>query len=329
MQGFIYKITNKVNDKVYVGQTRYTVESRWRQHLKNYNIEHRQQPLYMAFAKHGVENFSISPIEQVDISKLDEREIYWIAYYDSFKHGYNATIGGKGGAVNYWTDDKYDEIRTMYLSGFTCKMIAERFNVSRWTIEHILKSLNVKLRNNPLDMNAQERESFIQDYKMGFSLTELGKRYNTDRETVKRFLLKYNVDLREHSLILRNEDLQQQFIDDFMNGMTYKDLEHKYHADTRTLQRILTRHNIDLDIKRGIKNTRKGACMLSEPECLKLIDMYRSKEFTIKHIAHQFNISTDTIYSILDKYGLRCRRYNLSKSVQPLKVKSQGQDVLQ
>lgn len=48
-------------------------------------------------------------------------------------------------------------------------------------------------------MNAQERESFIQDYKTGVSLKELASRYNTDKETVKRFLVKHNVDLKIRS----------------------------------------------------------------------------------------------------------------------------------
>lgn len=319
MNGFIYKITNKVNNKVYIGQTKYTVESRWRQHLKNFNIEHRQQPLYLAFAKYGLDNFYVETLEEVSIDKLDEREIYWIAYYDSFKKGYNATLGGASSKIQYWTDDKYEEIRTLYLSGFSCKKIADLFNVSRWTIEHILKSLNIKLRKHPLDFNAKETEDFIKDYKTGFSLTELAKRYNTDRETVRRFLVNHNVDLKEHSLILKNEDLQQEMIDDFLTGISYKDLEKKYHSDSRTLQKILSRHNINLDIKRSILNKRKGQHLLSDEECLKLIDMYRSKEFTVTHIAHKFNINESTVYSTLDRFGLRCRRYNLSKSVQSLK----------
>lgn len=318
MKGFIYKITNKVNDKVYIGQTRYTVESRWRQHLKNFNIEHRQQPLYCAFAKHGIENFNIEVVEEVPIEKLDEREIYWIAYYDSFKNGYNATLGGHGTCVYYWTDNQYEEIRTLYLSGFTVKKIANLYNVSSYTISNILKGLSVKLRCNPLNMNAQEKNEFIERYKTGTSLTTLAKEYNTDREAVKRFLIKNNVDIRIHSLILKDELLQKEFINDFLDGMTFVDLEHKYKSDARTLQKILTLHGIDLNIKRGVRNTRKNAFCLTDKECLEVIKLYNSKT-PVKDIAKKFEINITTLYSLLERYGVEHRRYNHSKSVQPLK----------
>lgn len=175
MKGFIYKITNRVNGKVYIGQTHFTIEHRWKQHQKNFNIEHRKQPLYCAFAKYGIENFDVDKIEEIECDKLDEREIYWIAYYDSFKNGYNATLGGDG-KIYTWTDNQYEEIRSLYLSGFTTKKIAELFNVSAYTITGILKSMNVKLRRNPMDMNNYEAQELISNYKTGFTLTTLAKK---------------------------------------------------------------------------------------------------------------------------------------------------------
>ena len=76
MNGFIYKITNRVNNKMYIGQTRFTVEHRFKQHIKNFNIEHRSQPLYNAFANSGIENFEVSVLEECPIEKLNEREDY-------------------------------------------------------------------------------------------------------------------------------------------------------------------------------------------------------------------------------------------------------------
>ena len=73
--------------------------------IKNYNIEHRQQALYKAFDKYGIENFTVEQVEECPVEKLDEREIYWIAYYDSFKSGYNSTLGGKSGCKYFFTDN--------------------------------------------------------------------------------------------------------------------------------------------------------------------------------------------------------------------------------
>lgn len=69
MIGYIYKITNKVNNKVYIGQTRYTVEFRWRQH------QHKKDNTYFhnAIRKYGAQNFMVETLEECSIEKLDER----------------------------------------------------------------------------------------------------------------------------------------------------------------------------------------------------------------------------------------------------------------
>ena len=318
MKGFIYKITNRVNNKVYIGQTHFTVEHRYKQHIKNFNIEHRQQPLYKAFAKYGIENFNVETIEEVECEKLNEREIYWIAYYDSFKNGYNATLGGNG-KIYQWTDSQYEEIKSLYLSGFTTKKIAELFNVSAYTVIGILKSLNIKLRNNPMDMNNYEAQELIKQYQTGFTLTTLAKRYNTDRETIKRFLLSKNVNLRDRSRILKDPDLQKLLIDDFLNGVTYKDLEFKYKADTRTIKRILVINGINIKSYRGLRQTVKGAFCLTDEQCLEVIKDYNDK-MLLKNIAKKYNINITTLYKLLDRYHVKGNRYNHSKSVQTHKM---------
>lgn len=94
---YIYKIINDINDKVYIGQTRNSLKERFQYHLyasmKENNL-HR--PLYLAMKKYGFNHFSIEQIEECSEEELDEREKYWIAYYNSYNDGYNATIGGNG-----------------------------------------------------------------------------------------------------------------------------------------------------------------------------------------------------------------------------------------
>ena len=315
MNGFIYKITNRVNGKVYIGQTRFTVEHRFKQHIKNYNVEHRMQPLYMAFAKYGIENFTVETVEECSIEKLDEREIFWIAKYDSFKNGYNATLGGIKGCKYFWTDNQYEEIRSMYLSGFTSQKIAEQFGVSAYTIIGILKSMGVKIKGHPLNMNKMERDEFIEWYKNGASLKYLADKYNTDKMTVKRFLEKHNVDLREHSHFLNNSKLQEVAINDFTSGMKYKDMETKYHTDVRTIKRILVMHGININSYRGLRQTTKGAFCLSDEQCLEAIKNYNDK-MKVSDIADKFKINITTVYELLKRYHVKSNRYNCSKSVQ-------------
>lgn len=92
---YIYKITNNINNKVYIGKTAFSIDQRFKKHCYDaFRDENEHRPLYAAIRKYGVDNFSISLIEETD--KPEEREKYWIEYYGSFKNGYNATLGGDG-----------------------------------------------------------------------------------------------------------------------------------------------------------------------------------------------------------------------------------------
>lgn len=92
--GYIYKIYNDINDKIYVGKTCSTIAERWSKHL--YAYTRYDWHLYRAMRKYGVENFHIEAIEECTNENLDEKEKYWIKYYNSFEKGYNMTIGGDG-----------------------------------------------------------------------------------------------------------------------------------------------------------------------------------------------------------------------------------------
>ena len=109
MNCYIYKITNSVNGKSYIGQTQNTIEERWKEHIKDSKkkmVQHR--PLYSAINKYGIENFSIEQIEECPEEILFQREIYWIEYYHTYSNGYNATLGGEGTCLY-----NYEEISKM------------------------------------------------------------------------------------------------------------------------------------------------------------------------------------------------------------------------
>lgn len=89
----IYKITNTTNGKCYIGQSR-DIEARWAKHLSAYKSSPEWE-LYRAFKKYGIGAFSFEVIEECTIEELNEREIYWIAHFDSFNNGYNMTLGGE------------------------------------------------------------------------------------------------------------------------------------------------------------------------------------------------------------------------------------------
>lgn len=92
----IYKITNKINGLVYIGQS-VNIKRRWNNHKSVYNNPNDhcyENYLYRAMRKYGIENFKFEVIEECDAQELNNREKYWIQYYDSYHNGYNETCGG-------------------------------------------------------------------------------------------------------------------------------------------------------------------------------------------------------------------------------------------
>lgn len=105
--GYIYKISNSINDKLYIGKTCTTLSNRWSHHISDYTKY--DWHLYRAMRKYGIENFSIELVEECEDNKLNEQEQYWINYYNSYNNGYNMTIGGDGRiqidrslVIEYW-----------------------------------------------------------------------------------------------------------------------------------------------------------------------------------------------------------------------------------
>lgn len=89
----IYCITNIINNKKYVGLTKYDTERRWIEHLRTVKTRNKKYPIHHAILKYGEENFKIELLES---SAEKERESFWIEKLNSRKHGYNCTDGGDG-----------------------------------------------------------------------------------------------------------------------------------------------------------------------------------------------------------------------------------------
>lgn len=89
----IYKITNRVNGKVYIGQTTRPLHIRWGLHC----CQSGCSALRNAIQKYGKDNFTVEQIDVAcDLDELDKKEIYWIEFYDSMNRdrGYNLQSGG-------------------------------------------------------------------------------------------------------------------------------------------------------------------------------------------------------------------------------------------
>lgn len=141
MKGYVYLIENKINEKKYVGKTYNSIEYRWKEHLQDFKREKNfNRPLYKAMNKYGVENFIISELEYCE--NCEDREKYWINFYNSYHNGYNATLGGDGKAYFIISDEeviqKYKELNCV-------KEVAQFFKCDPETISKRLKNNNIQV----------------------------------------------------------------------------------------------------------------------------------------------------------------------------------------
>ena len=88
----IYKITDLTNNKIYIGQSNNILRRKSEHFCKN---RYSNSIIDKTIQEKGVDNFSFEIIEECNLEELSDREKYWIAYYDSFNHGYNQTRGGQ------------------------------------------------------------------------------------------------------------------------------------------------------------------------------------------------------------------------------------------
>ena len=142
---YIYKIINDINNKVYIGQTSFPIEKRWKEHLTDYCRQGKEQrPLYSAMKKYGVEHFHISIVEETD--NPNEREKYWIQYYNSYHFGYNATLGGEGTLMDFSLEE-VELMISLYNKKTTIREIAKILGHDATTISKKLSSLGYKVEN--------------------------------------------------------------------------------------------------------------------------------------------------------------------------------------
>ena len=116
--GYIYTITNKTDNKTYVGQTVRELDTRWKDHLKK-----RSNCRYLksAIAKYGVENFVFKLVCITFDNQLDDMEIQYIQKYNCLvPNGYNLRLGGNGGRIHAETKQKISEsLKLTYKNGLT------------------------------------------------------------------------------------------------------------------------------------------------------------------------------------------------------------------
>lgn len=163
---YIYQIINKVNGKSYIGQTKYSIQERFKEHIKDSKRFFSNRPIYSAFNKYGIENFEIILLEETE--NPDEREIFYINKFKSYigfenSNGYNATLGGDGKKTIQFSDEevieKYQELN--YIN-----KTSESLGICKKTIRKILVEHNIPIKQHCNNVQFTKKTVYFED-KLG------------------------------------------------------------------------------------------------------------------------------------------------------------------
>jgi group I intron endonuclease len=211
--GVIYKTTNLINNKIYIGKRIFNQDKFFRN--KYYGSG---KLLKEAIDKYGLENFNREILEEIDNDLLEEKEIYWIKFYNSnnLEIGYNLTIGGnskygrKIGSMSDETKKKISQSVSKYLSdnghpfqdknhsNETKEKIKNKLKGRKLSDEHIRKSAQghrglkynkpERLKKPKIDQSIRIKQlsicgSFIKEWS---SIMEASKYLNICRSGISR-----------------------------------------------------------------------------------------------------------------------------------------------
>lgn len=202
---YIYKISNDINDQIYIGQTRGTLESRLKEHLYDAKVNKDNSKFHKAIRELGSEHFSISMIEECPTEYLNERERFQIAYYNSQEYGYNSTRGGQNDP--YYTDiDKAVEYYLHHKDEKTLTEITKDLRIQPNRLRDLLEELGLRNKQTYTsysEISQQEKDSICREYSQGTTITDLTKKYHHDFDTIKNILKERNLYASKSKSVLQ------------------------------------------------------------------------------------------------------------------------------
>lgn len=275
----IYIIRNKINNKVYVGQS---VNTKLR--ITNHktllrNNKHENKYLQNSYNKYGYKNFEFKVIENCKEECLDEKEIYWIQYYDSMNRskGYNRESGGnknkhfdderiksitgKGnpmygknhtdevkeiirksnrGRNNKLTEKEVSKIKVRLHNGEQCKNIAKEYGVKISTISKIKRCVNWEWVKKELN------EELLKNEDISYKVIKLYKEGNS----INRICEITNKSQKTISNIVKPYKKEKEIdivkrnesiIIDYKKGLSKEDIIKKYNISKTTYVRIISK----------------------------------------------------------------------------------------
>ena len=161
-----------------------------------------------AIHKYGRDKFHITLIEECPINLLNEREKYWISFYNSYNEGYNLTKGGQ--ESNYFNLHRLEDTIDIkkfeqYILEFKplATEVAKHFGISKCSVYNLIKRIgnpNLVLNSyNPRKGKTIEdidKNELIKLYNDGWSILDLVKKYKIKKSKISKYLKEQGITIR-------------------------------------------------------------------------------------------------------------------------------------
>lgn len=330
----IYKIENIINGKVYIGQS-VEIEKRKNRHLRELREgKHKNIHLQRAFDKYGEDSFKHIIIEKCHKAKLNEREKFWISFYNSnnYNYGYNQDSGGQEGKVmnedarnrigssriyptgcevhNSLFDEKdVVDIKYMLLEGYDTCSIALKYNVGKHAI------LNIRNLKTYIEIAEEVNELLFNTYDIG-NIIEAENTILEDIEEKEDNIKCFKRDMEEmKSIIEIKKYVYENQVDNFIYVSKLFNISYNIImniAKCKSYKYILPEYNKLLKEKYD-KNLNSSKYLSDDSirdikYCLSL----GNKQITNKVLANKYNIDASAISNIklLKSYKDKFPEYN-------------------
>lgn len=220
----IYKLTNTINNKIYIGKTIRTLEERLSNHKKDAlaytrGTYHHNSPIVFAIAVHGLDAFTSEIIDTAETEdELNKKEKHWIRVLKARNRtiGYNIHPGGKGGGHKHtqatkkhlskikkragaWKGTKNPKAKltgarkakliAAFRAGSSTRQLATKYKINISQVGRILKENGIKLAKANSKITQRIAEQIRAEYtSIRGAIVALAKKYNLTSESIQNIL---------------------------------------------------------------------------------------------------------------------------------------------
>lgn len=321
---YIYKITNLINGKLYIGLTTNTIQERWYYHLKD--LEKKKSALYNAMNKYGVKNFKIEEIEQCTLSNVREREKYWIGFYNTYlddTKGYNQSAGGELCILK--TEDEKDIVE-LYNKYQNITLVANKLHADRARIVRVLSKNDIEIktaREHKKDtaysiFQYDKNDNLIQEFQSKYEAGQWAidnkfsnaKNSRNAGDVIRRKIFMGETEFYGYKWKL-DENYPQKSIENFIKRYNTRNKVKKNNSNTLQPKKIPQNKTQKINKIKNKTNKPQKENSIKPISREELKSLIRTTSFS--EIGRTYNVTDNTIKKWCKFYNLPFRKLDIDK----------------